>query len=325
MSGSNASEELVGNLFTVSNIAALSAVRVLELWLQQNFLDDAVSVKIGQLTADSEFAVSEVARVLINSTFGWPGHLAYDLPAANPSYPMGALGARVAVQPVDWFRIQTAAYYGDPCAQDFDRSGFRWGIDDIGWLWIGEAQLAWRGEDGDDARPGHAGLGVWLHTSGHEQDDAASAAGNGSRGAYLVLEQRLFAEAGPANAAGGDSDDDAPGLWWFMRTAYSPASGAFLRAYVDTGLAYRGLLPGREDDVAGIGLAWGHLTSAERDAIDAEGFVAADAELVVEATYRWQITPWLSLQPDVQVVIDPGGRSDLGTAVVTGLRTAIRF
>lgn len=142
-----------------------------------------------------------------------------------------------------------------------------------------------------------------------------------------MLDQRLFSEGarGDEPAPGVSAGDDAQGLSWFARVGYSPSGGAVLRAYVDTGFAYRGLLPGRDDDVAGIGVVWGGLTSGAQQAIDDEGFPSTGAELVIEATYRWQITPWLSLQPDVQVVIDPGARSDLGTAVVTGLRTAIRF
>ncbi len=327
VSGSNASEELVGNLFTVSNIAALSCVQMLEAWLEQNLFDDALSVRLGQLTADSEFAVTETGRLFINSSFGWPGHLAQDLPAANPSYPMGALGARIAVHPAEWLGFQSAAYYGDPCFQDFDRGGFRWGIDDIGWLWISEAQLDWRGGNAG-VRPGHAALGFWLHTAHGAPGDASAGDGyTGANGIYVVLDQRLFSEGarGDEPAPGVSAGDDAQGLSWFARVGYSPSGGAVLRAYVDTGFAYRGLLPGRDDDVAGIGVVWGGLTSGAQQAIDDEGFPSTGAELVIEATYRWQITPWLSLQPDVQVVIDPGARSDLGTAVVTGLRTAIRF
>lgn len=326
VSGEDASEELVGNLFTVSNLATLSAVRMLEVWLEQSFHDDLVSVRVGQLTADSEFAVSEVARLFINSTFGWPGAISGNLPEANPAYPMGALGARIALHPTDWLGFQTAAFYGDPFAQDYGNSGFDWGIEDIGWLWINELQLAWQGVPGIAARPGRAAFGYWLHTDEHtseeEPDEDAYAA---CHGLYLVLDQQLVSEA---QASGSSREGEAQaeqGLSWFARIAYSHSADAAFRAYVDTGLAYTGLLPGRDTDVVGIGFVWGKLTSVAREAIGAEGFLPANAELVVEATYRWQVTPWLALQPDLQVVIDPGGRQDLATAVVTGLRTAIRF
>lgn len=326
VSGRNASDELVGNLFTVSNLAALSAVRMLEVWFEQRFAGDLLSVRIGQITADSEFAVTEVGRLFINSTFGWPSYLSSNLPDSSPAYPMGALGARIAAHPTEWLGLQSAAYYGDPFAQDFGSSGFDIDVDDVGWLWMNELHLDWRGVAGDTAHPGRAAFGFWLHTDQHPAGEPADlGVYDACHGFYLVLEQRLVREAGvPATPATG-GDDDAQGLSWFTRIAYSPSGASALHAYIDTGLAYTGLLPGRDADVVGIGVVWGHVSGSERDAITAEGFVPADAELVIEATYRWQITPWLALQPDLQVVIDPGARRDLGTAVVTGLRTSIRF
>ena len=57
------------------------------------------------------------------------------------------------------------------------------------------------------------------------------------------------------------------------------------------------------------------------------------AEIVIEATYRLQLTPWWQLQPNFQYVINPSagildpnrpGRR-LGDAAVFGLRTTVTF
>jgi carbohydrate-selective porin OprB len=37
------------------------------------------------------------------------------------------------------------------------------------------------------------------------------------------------------------------------------------------------------------------------------------------------VTGWLALQPDLQVIVDPGGLEEHGDAVVIGLRTEIAF
>ena len=58
LSGRDASEDLVGNFLTISNIAGFNTLRMLELWFQQDFFpgeDDAppaLSVRVGQFTAD---------------------------------------------------------------------------------------------------------------------------------------------------------------------------------------------------------------------------------------------------------------------------------
>ena len=42
-----------------------------ELWFQQNFLSDRISIRLGQLGADSEFGVPTYDTVFLNGTFGW--------------------------------------------------------------------------------------------------------------------------------------------------------------------------------------------------------------------------------------------------------------
>ncbi len=95
--------------------------------------------------------------------------------------------------------------------------------------------------------------------------------------------------------------------------------------YVDTGLTYTGLLPTRDTDTLGIAFVYGGLTRDGKAAIADEGFDPAGAEMVIEATYRCRLTPWLSVQPDLQLVLDPGATRDLGTALVAGTRVSVTF
>ncbi len=57
----------------------------------------------------------------------------------------------------------------------------------------------------------------------------------------------------------------------------------------------------------------------------AAGTPAADAETNIELTYRAPVTSWLTLQPDLQYVVDPGTSSTLDDAFVAGLRFEIAF
>jgi len=60
-----------------------------------------------------------------------------------------------------------------------------------------------------------------------------------------------------------------------------------------------------------------------------------DHETAIELSYIAQITPWWSLQPDLQYVIHPGGNvadpkaprgvSSTSDALVLGLRTTFKF
>ena len=95
LSGRDASEDLVGNFLTVSNIAGFNTLRMMELWFQQNFLEDKISLRFGNMTADSEFLVSDYGGLFINAAFGWPALASMNMPGGGAAYPVGGLGARV--------------------------------------------------------------------------------------------------------------------------------------------------------------------------------------------------------------------------------------
>jgi len=48
-------------------------------------------------------------------------------------------------------------------------------------------------------------------------------------------------------------------------------------------------------------------------------------ETVFEAPYKITLTPWWSLQPDVQYVLHPGGSTEIPNALVLGLRIDLLF
>ena len=74
--------EYSGDLSAVSNIDAYDTVRLFEIWVQQRFWRDRVSLRLGQLAADEEFAVAEHGAVFINSAT-----LALDETAPTPPTP----------------------------------------------------------------------------------------------------------------------------------------------------------------------------------------------------------------------------------------------
>ena len=51
---------------TVSDLEALPASRLYELWVEQRLFGDRVSVRVGQLAADQEFLVSDYAALFLN-------------------------------------------------------------------------------------------------------------------------------------------------------------------------------------------------------------------------------------------------------------------
>ena len=94
-----------------------------------------------------------------------------------------------------------------------------------------------------------------------------------------------------------------------MRLGAAPPDRNPVRSYLDTGLSYKGLLAGRPDDVLALGLAHAELRHG--------------SESLLELSYVAPVTPRLSLQPDLQYVVQRG--VDIPNAWVAGLRAHLRF
>jgi len=125
LSGRDASEDLVGNLFTISNISGFNTLRAFELWHEQSFADNLFSIRIGQLAVDEEFIISDTAGLFLNGTFGWPAIASEALPNGGPAYPLATLGVRLAVDPTAWYSYLVGAYQGNPFEESVNRHGFR--------------------------------------------------------------------------------------------------------------------------------------------------------------------------------------------------------
>ncbi|MGH6741797.1 MAG: carbohydrate porin, partial [Bradyrhizobium sp.] len=70
--GESLTGENLGALMPVSFIEATPATRLFELWFEQRLFEDKLSIRFGQIAADSEFILSESGGAFINGTWGWP-------------------------------------------------------------------------------------------------------------------------------------------------------------------------------------------------------------------------------------------------------------
>jgi porin len=136
-------------------------------------------------------------------------------------------------------------------------------------------------------------------------------------------------------------DTTDQGLSAFLRLAGSPSDRNLVNFYVDGGLTFKGLFPGRSDDILGLGLAYARISGGargfDRDTVAFSGQAqpVRDYEAVLELTYVAPITPWLTLQPDFQYIFHPsansaiaqtgGGFTTAGDAAIFGLRSTIVF
>jgi porin len=68
--GRSITADNIGSLVTVSNYEALPSTRLSELWLEQHLFNDHVTVRVGQLTADTEFLLSSGGSNFLDAGLG---------------------------------------------------------------------------------------------------------------------------------------------------------------------------------------------------------------------------------------------------------------
>jgi porin len=341
------SDRYVGDLNKVNLVDYENMFRLWELWYEQKFLNNKLSLKFGQMSIDRDFILPEYYNGLasinfLNQTFFYPtmAFNVWDQPFfpighhALASTPYGTPGARLRIDPCEHGYFQVGAYDGNPDRSD---TGARVNLNSQeGALIYGE--LGVKINPGKDAKgpPGNLKLGGYYHTDDFYDmypatfnafDNFARANGiplpplspglasthNGNYGLYFLADQVLWREVGKEDAA-------QQGLVGFFRAATAPEDRNLAKFGVDGGLVYKGLIPTREWDAFGIAGSYMEISDdvrrAQRDInailIGAGAGPAftkvADYEAVIEANYKAQLTAWWTLQPSVQHVIHPGGR-----------------
>src|SRR5689334_11589265 len=161
--GDGLSRNYLGNFFVVSGIEELPSTRLYEAYFEKQWGDKRVSLKFGQLAADSEFFNTKYTDVLTNASMGWPAITAVDLPSGGPSPPLAAMGARLLVNVNQNLSVLGAVFDGDQAGpgpgdpQQRNRYGLNFRVNDPPLL-LGQVQYAWNNKKGD---PGLAASSKW--------------------------------------------------------------------------------------------------------------------------------------------------------------------
>ncbi len=304
--GVNLSAKDIGNFFTVSNDFNGKFIGLYQLFIESNLWKDRLTLAVGRMGIGDDFSTADVFGIYVSAVVNTnPISLTYNIPAYL-SNPDAALGARLRVKPVRDFYIAAGVYNADPDAAlnqdvsiDFDFS-----FDD-GVILISEIGYTPGGDKGSAGLPGDYKFGAYYDTGKFGELSDEEKKRDGNYGFYIVTDQMVYREHG----------EGAQGLTLWAAATYSPEEEINLFPFfISSGFAYEGVFTGRDNDVAGFSFAYGKLS---RDLEDQY------YEIGIEGTYIYQVTPWLGLQPDVQVIIHPGGSSAIPDAFVAGMQISV--
>jgi len=325
----------VGSLQEISNLEAVTEWRLYEAWIEHQVRSPRISILAGVYDLNSEFDVIPSAGDFLNSSFGFGPEYSLSGVAGPSTYPATALATRVMVKPLP----SLYGLLGVSDAVPGNSGGSRFSLDaDEGALLsfeVGYAQIlssvspivtrgrrpepqGWRTPGPQRRRIGRGrpieevktkvAIGGWVY-SRQFQNWAPDESPGHSWGGYLLGEQLLY------------QDEDGTGsLSGFARVGTTADEVNRLDLSLKGGLAYRGAIPGRPDDVAGLGVAHARNGSPFLREQRSTGIPLERGETVVELMYRAEVGRFFLVQPDLQWVMNPGMDPDVTNALVFGLR-----
>jgi porin len=305
--GNSLSAQDVGDFSNTSNIAGFNTLRLQELWLQKLFWNKTLSLQVGNIAVDNEFFQSTSASLFLSGTFGAFTFLANNV-AEAPVYPLASPGVRLQYFPTADTYVMTGVFgLDDAATQSSNPNGLRFALHgSSGLLIMSEAGYLLNQASGDKGLAGSYRVGSFANGTGPLR-------GAGTNyGIYGVVDQQLYAQTNHI-------------ISLFVRSGGAPSNTNFVDYYIEGGFNFTGFVPGRDNDIAGLALARSHLSDDYSAAQVAEGNPPSTAETVLEATYKIQLAPWWSLQPDLQYIITPSGVENSPNALALGLRTTVAF
>jgi porin len=287
-------------------------------WIQKTFFNGDLSLKAGIYPIDSEFYVTDTSDVFIQPPYGMAIEFAQAGKNGPPIFPFATPMVRVKLaSPNKNFYAMGALTNGMPGNRN-SHNGTQIIIDgslkvmEFGYTPQADEPVTESKEDVENFNK--TAIGYWRFSSRFNDLTDLDANGNpvrrSSQGAYFLTERSLYKESG----------HPAQGLSGFFRIGFASAAINQADWTSSTGLRYHGLIPGHDDDIAGIAVTVSHASDKFRGVHNAES-----RETDFELTYRAQIKPWLDLQPDLQFIMDPNMNPGVKDAWVLGLRTEVTF
>ncbi|MDB6175163.1 MAG: Porin [Chthoniobacteraceae bacterium] len=330
--GPSLTNKYVGSIYNSQQVYGGQSFFVYQFLLDQHFLNDKISLKLGRYGASDDFNSSPLYGLYMNNGInGDIRNVLFDTQFS--AYPFATWAARLRIDPVPEFNAQVGVFQTWRHIFDSSHHGLDWGIHrDDGVFLI--AQFAWTPEffkkpvpdesacDGKTVAPvkmkglpGHYWIGGSYSPWAYPQFGRLERSEN-SYGGYVHADQMVFQEK---------PGSDQGLILWAASGLYPQEKVSIIPFQVNAGVVYTGLFPTRDEDKTILGLIYGRFSRAYAGTQIFLGNGDPRYELVVEAGYRIQFTKFASIQPDVQYIVNPGGTGRIPDAWVLGAQIGITF
>lgn len=293
----NSVNELSGDFQGVSNIeTGTPAVRLYEAWIDQTFAGGKGSLRLGLYDLNTEFDAGEVRALFINPSHGIGPEFSQSGQNGPSIFPVTSLAARLNWNFDNDVYLRGAIFDGVPGNPGHPQRTTIDLQDDDGLLLVAETGIA---------RDGRLwSLGVWTYTE--DFPDLVTDQTHNNTGAYIALEEMLLSKEG-----GAGFDLSGSLRFGIANDDVNPLSSFFGASLVATGL-----VPAWPEDRLGLAVA----LASGGDKFQSTFAVPEEREINVELTYFANLTGSVSIQPDIQWIINPGLDGEVEDVFVFGLR-----
>lgn len=300
-----------------------------ELFGRENFL----TISGGWQVPTDLFLVQPESKLFTNQTIRTAKGI-------NPNLPWGGSfstwGGYLRIEPVDWAYVQSGLYLAYPFGTDPLNHGlaFRGYAPDPSLNGIYSLnEIGFTPEIGPEKLAGKyaAGFIYW----GVERTGFDGVPYDGNFQFYWQLDQRLTRENSIAPRQVPDPSGkgtitehgrgDDQGLYWFSTVNFAPPVNNVMQFYVLGGLVYKGLIPGRDRDQAGLAFAYGEYSFDAASLDRSRGRNPRTYQAVLEFDYRFQVNRFAYVQPLIQYIINPGARGLAQNNTILGVHLGVNF
>ncbi|MEG5266621.1 carbohydrate porin [Pseudomonas sp. JDS28PS106] len=309
-----------------------SVTRLTQLWYQQKFFDQALSIKLGRFNEGEDFNTmpcdfqnlslcgSQVGNY-VDTWYNWP---------------ISQWGMRVKYQLNPELFAQIGVFEQNPSNLENDNAFKLSGSGTQGA--VVPVELVWTPKIG--GLPGEYRAGYY-YSSADSQDvykdangrsaalEGTSYRGSSSKhGMWLNFSQQVTSLA----------SDQSRGLSLFANGTLHDKKTNMVDNYVSLGMVYKGPFDARPQDALGLGVSRIHVNPAYRKNANAQNHAAAvydyddpafmplqDTEYNAELYYGIHAANWLTVRPNLQYVRHPGGVDRVDNALVAGLKLQLSF
>ena len=300
------SANYAGDSLAASNIDAPRATHIYEAWLDWVNPADRFSVRAGLYDLNSEFDRIETGGLFLNSSHGIGPEFSQTGLNGPSIFPVTSLALRIRTALGAGGYGQVAILDGvpgdpdDPGSNEIDLS-----LDD-GALVV--AELGWAGDDWRKLA-----VGAFAYTADFARlTDPEGPREPGNAGWYAIADRTVW--RGSATA-----------LSVFLRIGQAEERFNPFKTYAGFGASLAGFSGARPDDELGLALAMARTGSDFKASRQLDELNTDNHETAIELTYRAPVSGWLTLQPDIQYIINPGTDPQQGNALTIALRFELSY